>query len=136
MNDPVLCYVDGGVLYFTTQPLAEQWGDDWDDAPYDCNAGLPSTPCDGEAWEIIEVRYSGDFETPATYAYNSPWSVEQINQRRVPWLQTDRLSPYTGVVQLWAGMTLAEVVRGILEGGGMVYAPIDGSLAAWLPIAA
>lgn len=41
----VLCYVDGPWAYFTTQPLAKQWGDDWNDAPYEHNAGEPYEPC-------------------------------------------------------------------------------------------
>lgn len=41
----VLCYVDGNKAWFTTKPLAEQWGDDWDDAPYEHNAGQPYGPC-------------------------------------------------------------------------------------------
>jgi hypothetical protein len=41
----VLCYVDGPWAYFTTQPLREQWGDDWSDAPYEHNAGPPYEPC-------------------------------------------------------------------------------------------
>lgn len=40
-----LCYIDGPWAYFTTQPVAEQWGDDWDDAPYEHNAGDPYEPC-------------------------------------------------------------------------------------------
>lgn len=41
-----LCYADldrdGAIIaYFTTQPIAEAWGDDWDDAPYEHNAGPP-----------------------------------------------------------------------------------------------
>jgi hypothetical protein len=42
---PVLCYVEGFWAFFTTRPLAEQWGDDWDDAPYEHNAGRPYGPC-------------------------------------------------------------------------------------------
>jgi len=30
-----LCYVSGPWAYFTTQALNKQWGDDWDDAPYE-----------------------------------------------------------------------------------------------------
>lgn len=41
----VLCYVDGQRAYFTTAKLADQWGDDWDDALYEHNAGEPYTPC-------------------------------------------------------------------------------------------
>lgn len=44
-REPVLCYVDDKFAYFTTQELAKQWGDDWDDAPYEHNAGEPYGPC-------------------------------------------------------------------------------------------
>lgn len=43
--EPRLCYVEGAWAYFTTQALDEQWGDDWDDAPYESNAGHPYEPC-------------------------------------------------------------------------------------------
>ena len=44
-----LCYVDSDeyfdapmTLYFTElEDVTEQWGDDWDDAPYEHNAGTP-----------------------------------------------------------------------------------------------
>ena len=45
MDTPRLCYIDNCWAYFTTQPLDKQWGDDWDDAPYEHNAGEPYTPC-------------------------------------------------------------------------------------------
>ena len=41
----VLCYVYGPWAYFTSRPLSEQWGDDWNDAPYEHNAGEPYGPC-------------------------------------------------------------------------------------------
>jgi hypothetical protein len=36
-----LCYIAEPWAYFTTRPVEEQWGDDWDDAPYEHNAGRP-----------------------------------------------------------------------------------------------
>ena len=44
-KDPILCYVDEPWAYFTTQDLDKQWGDDWNDAPYEHNAGTPYEPC-------------------------------------------------------------------------------------------
>lgn len=44
-KDFKLCYIDGCWAYFTTQDLDKQWGDDWDDVPYEHNAGDPYTPC-------------------------------------------------------------------------------------------
>ncbi len=40
-----LCYVEGSWAYFTTQELKNQWGDDWNDTPYEHNAGDPYIPC-------------------------------------------------------------------------------------------
>ena len=45
VKEPVLCYVEGNWAYFTTKDLDKQWGDDWDDAPYEHNAGTPYGPC-------------------------------------------------------------------------------------------
>lgn len=36
-----LCYVHDNWAYFTTQKIENQWGDDWDDAPYEHNAEEP-----------------------------------------------------------------------------------------------
>lgn len=45
MTQPMLCYVKEPWAYFTTQPLDKQWGDDWNDAPYEHNAEEPYEPC-------------------------------------------------------------------------------------------
>ena len=89
-----LCYVEGNFAYFTTQPLAKQWGDDWDDAPYEHNAGEPYLPTvcykttgpekdpldwndDGTPkWGIVKVAWDGPFSPPCENHINSPWSVQ------------------------------------------------------------
>jgi hypothetical protein len=45
VSDYKLCYVSGSFAWFTTQELSKQWGDDWNDAPYEHNAGSPYGPC-------------------------------------------------------------------------------------------
>ena len=35
-----LCYCSNNIMYFTSDMTA-QWGDDWDDCPYEHNAGKP-----------------------------------------------------------------------------------------------
>lgn len=35
-----LCYVDNNEAWFTSD-FKHQWGDDWDDRPYEHNAGSP-----------------------------------------------------------------------------------------------
>ena len=44
-----LCYVEGQKAWFTDN-FEKQWGDDWNDKPYECNAGEPY-----DSWsELIE----------------------------------------------------------------------------------
>jgi hypothetical protein len=123
---PRLCYVDAPWAYFTTQDRADQWGDDWDDAPYEHNAGAPYTygehnKKEGRApWHIIKIAYDGDFETPRCAHLNSPWSVEKINDGAVPWLKS---SSWLGgdpiVIHAWATL---DYFRAMIEkGGGSVY---------------
>jgi len=115
----VLCYVREPWAYFTTQNLKDQWGDDWNDAPYEHNAGEPYGDRDGR-WKIIKVAFEGDFDSPCSAVANSRWSVEDINRGNVPWLETSRYyreSP----VSIWAGMPLDEFVKLVKQCGGTVY---------------
>ena len=118
-NQSVLCYVEESFAYFTTQALSKQWGDDWDDAPYECNAGTPYEPRgDGEQWEIIKVAYDGDFERPGVWGGNNEWSVQKINGGAVAWL----MQPYSKTpVNIFAGVTIEEFCEQIKRGGGNVY---------------
>jgi len=123
---PVLCYIEGSWAYFTTRKLSEQWGDDWDDAPYEHNAGTPYDYSDHdkkdgrEPWQIVKVAWDGDFEPPCEGHLNSPWSVEQINAGAVAWLRTSRWRTCKPVI-IPAGTTLERFCELIREGGGKVY---------------
>ena len=123
-----LCYVSGGVAFFTTRALDKQWGDDWDDAPYEHNAGEPYLPHGDtdEAWEIHRLHFDGDFSEPRDrrgVRGNSPWSVQDINAGVTAWLVWGeyRREPSK---PLHAGATVAEFIAYIQENGGTVYAPI------------
>jgi len=122
---PVLCYVDAPWAYFTTRELDKQWGDDWDDAPYEHNAEEPYYPHENseDVWEIIKVAFDGDWETPASLAGgNSQYTVEQINAGAIAWLTTSRW--HTGpAVAIQAGTTLPDFYARIVKGGGNVYIP-------------
>ena len=89
--------------YFTPLPLDEQWGDDWNDAPYDCNAGEPYDDVTDEIEEkdglrfvtksheitIIKVPFaikSYNTSMPKDYGYNSPFCVDDINRGAVAWI--------------------------------------------------
>jgi hypothetical protein len=142
MKDPILCYIDGPWAYFTTQSLSKQWGDDWDDAPYEHNAGDPYDPsflhyCDDGGsvknprdwnedgtpkWEIVKVAWDGDLVTPDAWMMvpNTTWSVLNINKKCVPWLQRAGWHKEKEI-KIWAGTTLSQFKKLIREAGGSVY---------------
>lgn len=80
-----LCFVKDNFAYFTTKPLSEQWGDDWNDIPYECNAGIPY---EDDRSEIIKVAYTGSLSTPSTVFRSSEFSVEEINSGNIAWLRS------------------------------------------------
>lgn len=131
IDDLKLCYVDKyGFAWFTTCPLELQWGDDWDDAPYEHNAGPPydhhrkSRGMEPINHETLKVAYESDHETPSSNHCNSPWSVKSINAGNVAWLSVpnwklddDTMKP------ILAGTSLRDFERLIHEAGGEVYYP-------------
>lgn len=140
-----LCYVSGGNAWFTTQSLEEQWGDDWNDSPYEHNAGTPYAPCwhrqrsdcwcdvckqdylpDGSPrWHIVHIRFGEiDQQEPCDGHPNSPYSIQDINNRKVPWLLPPRYSAPVGDLEpVWAGTPLPEFCAWIEQAGG-----------SWLPV--
>lgn len=128
--EPKLCYIDGAWAYFTTQELSEQWGDDWDDAPYEHNAETPygyhelDRKAGKAPWTITKVAWDGDFETPCEGLNNSPWTVQQINAGAIAWLRTSRYRSGP-IVVIPAGTTLVDFCKLVEQGGGTVYLPIE-----------
>lgn len=136
-----LCYVRGSA-WFTTQEIEKQWGDDWNDAPYEHNAGRPydwrpdkwvkdkgdgtggMVPNDEPRWELIEIPFSVDLEEPDWHSRqtNSPWSVEQINRGATPWLISPDYAKHA--VKVWAGTPLREFIAVIESLGGRIWLPL------------
>ena len=124
-----LCYVSHGTAYFTTAALKDQWGDDWNDRPYEHNAGEPyawAPHRNVPEYKVYELRFVGPFDQPSEGHLNSPYSVEDINGKVVPWL---RPSQWLGDderhgISIFAGTSMTEFFRLVLEAGGVVYAPI------------
>ena len=141
MDDYKLCYVDGNEAWFTTAELKDQWGDDWNDAPYEHNAGrpyewYPSRDKPQYKLKIVMFR-SADLETPASRASNgnSAYSVEQINGGAVAWLSTSQWSSRSQKqVSIHAGCSIEEFKSLVKEAGGEVYVleedadPAEGEL--------
>jgi len=133
-----LCYVEDYRAYFTTQPLLEQWGDDWNDAPYEHNAGAPYEYGDHDrkegrkAWDIISVFFTGNLDTPDEGYRNSPYSVEIINKGGVPWLATP---DYVAgpKVSIYAGTSLPDFMSRINEAGGQVFMKVNHKFQVVLP---
>jgi len=113
MNDQAqLCYVELPFVWFTMN-LREQSGDDWNDAPYDCNAG-PPTLRRGQDWKIFRVAvfanpYKHQLMTPDSSHSNTWWSVDDINSGAVPWLRlTESDWNPQSIATLMAGITYSE----------------------------
>ena len=127
-----LCYVDGNKAWFT-KILKNNGGDDWDDAPYEHNAGEPYNDWselieDNE--DIFKRKYKHHeikhkvlyFETesnmilPCDNYLNSPYSVEDINKQAVAWIHTDDFN-------ILAGTTIENFIDILERHGGKVFLP-------------
>lgn len=137
-----LCYVDDNVAYFTTQELSEQWGDDWDDAPYEHNAGRPYEPSyyhysdergsvknpkdwneDGTPkWEIEKIMFDADVMLPNYGVANSDYSVQDINKKKIAWI---RSFYYTDIPPIYAGTNVLDFIEAIEKMGGECYGKIS-----------
>lgn len=105
-KDLKLCYIDEGVAYFSNNK--DQWGDDWNDAPYEHNAG---TPYEEEGFEVLKLGfYTGyKYSEPCNYFYGKHFSVEEINCKFVPWLIPDSVKN----PPIFAGESVKEFVEKI-----------------------
>jgi hypothetical protein len=149
-NTPRLCYVDRPWAYFTTQPITKQWGDDWDDAPYEHNAGTPYEPC----WhndpdrrnkqragvgpdELCRctacVRDWNDDGTPkwevTKVAFDAPAFATPEDFSLNSSFSVEQINAgavawlFSRSIAIHAGCTLRNFKRLITEGGGTVYLP-------------
>lgn len=126
--DAVLCYVEGNWAWFTTCPLDSQWGDDWNDAPYEHNAGDPyawkpyylEREIPLPQYELYRVAWIGPYATPCEDTMNSKFSVQMINQGDIAWLRRT-WSGDINVKPIHAGITLKEFIRVMHEAGGEVF---------------
>lgn len=112
--------------YFTPLALEEQWGDDWDDAPYEHNAGAPydhvhNEKGEWEEYEMLEVlfylpKHSWDIKFPSDYGCgNSPFCVKDINAGAVAWIyyRGKEGKSCKGAVAIYGGCSPAEFMKKI-----------------------
>lgn len=119
-QDYKLCYIDGNHAFFTDN-FEEQWGDDWNDVPYEHNAGDPYEHYYKDGYEhpinLVELY----FELPRYWCYlpcdhftNSPYSVEHINKGAIAWIHTDDFN-------IQAGTSLKDFISTIKKHGGKIF---------------
>ena len=127
MEEYKLCYIVKNKAWFTDN-FEKQWGDDWNDKPYDCNAGYPY-----EYWsELIEDNpdiwkrkwkqhtiklktvyfETGDWDEKQPHEMGN-FSVEEINKGAVAWI-------YTGKYSIYAGTEMDKFIDIIEKNGGKV----------------
>lgn len=106
-----LCLARGQWAWFTTQAVANQTGDDWNDAPADCNAG---DPYEGDGWDLLRVAHCSPYSSQ-----DGCWSVDEINAGAAPWLYDF----FGDQPPIFAGVTFDEFCAAIKASGGTVYVP-------------
>ena len=124
-------YIEGETDHyaFFTPVFDKQWGDDWNDAPYEHNAGYPYDETRSEekdekghfVWvehEILQVSF-GVSDTRMWVKYpddygcgNSPFSVDDINHGAVAWIYGSGGGKYLNIS---GGITLREFIEKIEE---------------------
>jgi len=117
-----LCYAEGdwseGKLYFT-EKFDDQWGDDWNDVPYEHNAGQPYEEDDRR---VISIYFEGgDFIFPNHNQCNSQFSVEDINKGDIPWLRPAEWADHE--CRIRGGDRMAEVLTKLRYHGAKIFVP-------------
>lgn len=149
-----LCYVNNGQAFFTTS-LKDQWGDDWNDVPLDCNAGEPYGPTvfhysDGTSrldprdwhedgtprYQLMRIVFeSGSSNVdlaigPSTSNYRY-LSVQDMLAKKAPWLIAKHWEAnhksYGEPATLYAGARLREFFEFIYAAQARVLLPAGES---------
>lgn len=101
-------------LYYGEDDCNDYWGDDWDDAPYEHNAGeVYSKYIRG----FVEFAFPLDFAIiePSDCYFNSPYSKEDMKNRKIPCI-TISTEPE---IKLYFGDNIDEISKQITEHGGL-----------------
>lgn len=116
-KDYKLCYVSNERMYFTSN-FDTQWGDDWNDAPYEHNA---EPPYKDDTHDIVIIAFDDClFNYPNSYYCNSPYSVEMINHGAVAWLFDKQKN-----IAIEGGIELEYVINLFQENKYSLYFPLN-----------
>ncbi|MFW6130503.1 MAG: hypothetical protein ACOC56_04895 [Atribacterota bacterium] len=150
--DAKLCYLEThGVVYFTTMEyVGDQWGDDWNDVPYQYNAGLPYTPCWHNDYDQRDKDRAGVSagelcrDTCCIYDWdeegNPLWKIYVLHFSGISYVTPEERSEKYSVEyinqgeipwiefgdnKLYAGTTIKEFIHKFRECGGSVFLEIE-----------
>ena len=125
-----LCYIEGNKAWFTNN-FEKQWGDDWNDRPYECNAGYPYDSWselieDNEdilkkKWKQHRIKHKTLYFEVHDWGEKRPcdmgdFSIGDINKQVVAWLHTDEFT-------ILAGTTYENFIDIIEKHNGKIYLP-------------
>lgn len=114
-----LCFVRDGEAWFSTIGPSGMWGDDWNDTPYEHNAGEPRPwrpSLEQPPYSLMRLMFQEDprfqsrliltpcHDDKGEKMLNSKYSVQDINAGKVPWLRC-------AGEKIYAGASLAEVIE-------------------------
>ena len=126
-----LVFIESRIAWFCTDPDTA-WGDDWNDAPHDCNAGWPYRDRGGDWYRVAfdpgGLEVCGIQFGPAEREWGV-LSVQQINEGVGPWLaefgygQGEDLSDLPVVNTVPGLVTVPEFVALVEKSGGEVFFP-------------
>ena len=71
-------------FYLGADDCTDYWGDDWDDAPYDCNAGMVYDQYVKGVIDIVFPFNALVLEPSSTWRGNTHFSKEDMKNRVVP----------------------------------------------------
>lgn len=121
MGDYKLCYVErvddwGTFKFYFTNNFEDQWGDDWNDRPADCNA---EPPYEDDNHDILSIYVEFSWMVSEIIFGGNTYSVEDMNKTEVPWL-IFKDKDYTDY-KLNGGDTLKEVLNKLETCGDTNY---------------
>lgn len=116
-KDLKLCFIQENFAYFTNNP--NQYGDDWNDKPYEHNAGVPY---EEEGYEVVKIGFlNSNYSEPCKYFgfLNSPYSVDMINSKFTPWLIPNSVN--NNINPIFADTSIKEFINIIQRTNGTIY---------------
>jgi len=120
-----------GIKHGLQTILKSNGGDDWNDRPYECNAGEPydhwleemphKPPVYKKTYERHEIKHKILFFEVDDWNDQRPcdmgrYSVEDINKQAVAWIHTDKFN-------ILAGTTYENFIDILEKNGGTIYLP-------------